>query len=272
MEAHRNRSARGIAAGFALALLPALTGASHRTTNFVVDAPSAEIARQVADHAEACRTSIAQAWLGHDLPTWTTPCPIKVKITRGEAGGLTSFGFARGKVSDQSMSVEGRLDRILASSLPHEVTHTIFAAYFGGPMPRWADEGASLLSEDQAEYRRHDKIVVDLIARRRNFPLESLFSAEEYPSDLMGFYGQGYSVSRYLVESGGRPRFLAFVKEGGKSGWDEATRKYYGLAGLHELDRAWRSWHKVNLDYRTNPGTSTPILVQAKPRSGAIGQ
>jgi hypothetical protein len=270
MEAHRNQSALAswVAAGLALALLPGLTGASysHRTTNFVVEATSPDVARQVGEHAEICRVSIAQAWLGHELPPWSTPCPIKVKITRGEAGGLTSFGFSRGKVSDQEMTVEGRLDRILASSLPHEVTHTIFAAYFGGPMPRWADEGASLLSEDQAEYRRHDKIVGDLIARRGNFPLESLFTAEEYPSDVMGFYGQGYSVSRFLVESGGRPRFLAFVKDGSNSGWDDAARKHYGLASSHELDRAWRSWHKVNLENRTRPGTSTPVLVEARAR------
>jgi hypothetical protein len=193
-----------------------------------------------------------------------------VKITRGEAGGLTSFGFRQGKVSDQTMSVEGRLDRILASSLPHEVTHTIFAAYFGGPMPRWADEGASLLSEDLAEFRRHDRIVVDLMARRGNLALETLFSAEEYPSDLMGFYGQGYSVARFLVESGGRPRFLAFVRDGSKSGWDDAARKHYGLAGTTELDRAWRSWHKVTMDNRKK--SAEAILVQAKPNTETPGQ
>ena len=27
---------------------------------------------------------------------------------------------------------------------------------------------------------------------------------EEYPSDLMGFYGQGYSISRFLIEMGGK--------------------------------------------------------------------
>ncbi len=157
-------------------------------------------------------------------PTWPAPCPIKVKITGGEAGGVTSFGFNRGKVSDQDMSVEGRLDRILASALPHEVTHTIFAAYFGGPMPRWADEGASLLSEDLRERQRHDQITIDLLNRRGDFPLSRLFRMEEYPSDLMGFYGQGYSISRFLVEMGGRPRFLKFVKDGLHSGWDLATR------------------------------------------------
>ena len=235
----------------ALALLPALAGASHRTANFVVEAPTAEVARQVGEQAEACRVSIARAWLGKELPAWSSPCPIRVKMTRGEAGGLTSFGFARGKVSDQSMSVEGRLDRILASSLPHEVTHTIFAAYFGGPMPRWADEGASLLSEDLREHRRHDQIVFDLISRRGNIPLDRLFTVEEYPDDLMGFYGQGYSISRFLVEMGGRPRFLAFVRDGSRTGWDAAARAHYGLAGVREVDRAWRSWHKVTP--RTGP-------------------
>ena len=159
----------------AMGILPFLTGASFRSANFAVDAPSREVAQRVAERAEACRTGIAQAWLGHDLPTWSTPCPIRVKLTDGEAGGLTSFGFNQGRVTDQSMTVEGRLDRILASALPHEVTHTIFASYFGGPMPRWADEGASLLSEDDRERRRHDKIALDLLARRGEIPLARLF-------------------------------------------------------------------------------------------------
>ena len=27
--------------------------------------------------------------------------------------------------------------------------------------------------------------------------------------------------------------------------WDAATRNHYRLADVRELDRAWRSWHKV---------------------------
>jgi hypothetical protein len=220
-------------------------GASFRTTNFHVEAPTPEAARAVAEHAEACRKEIARQWLGREMPPWPSPCPVKVKLTRGEAGGLTSFGFASGRVTDQSMSVEGRLDRILASAIPHEVTHTVFAAYFGGPMPRWADEGASLLSEDLRERRRHDQISIDLLSRRGELPLGRLFRIEEYPSDLMGFYGQGYSASRFLVEMGGRPRFLQFVRDGLHSGWDAAAKTHYGLADVRELDRAWRSWHTV---------------------------
>lgn len=263
---HRSRL---VLACWALLGLPSLMGASARTTNFAVEAPTADAARQVAERAEECRRTIALSWLGQELPNWPAPCPIRVKLTRGEAGGLTSFGFGHGRVTDQTMSVEGRLDRILASSLPHEVTHTVFAAYFGGPMPRWADEGASLLSEDLREFERHDGIVADLLRRRGNFPLGRLFTAEEYPKDLMGFYGQGYSVSRFLVEMGGRPRFLQFVRDGMRSGWDRAARDHYGLADLVELDRAWQTWHSWQQDtavaQRTAPRRLRAVALSATP-------
>jgi hypothetical protein len=244
--------------------VPFLAGASFRSPNFVVEAPSREVAQRVAEHAETCRVSIARAWLAHELPTWSSPCPIRVRLTSGEAGGLTSFGFNQGRVTDQTMTVEGRLDRILASALPHEVTHTVFAAYFGGPMPRWADEGASLLSEDQREKLRHDQIAVDLMARRGELPLARLFVIEDYPKDLMSFYGQGYSISRFLIEMGGRPRFLQFVRDGLKDGWDSATRVHYQLANVRELDRAWRSWHRVTL-LPGRAGATSEIMTARRP-------
>ena len=247
-------------AGLAL-FTPLLAGAGYQTRNFSVEAPTADAAKKVGDHAEACRKSLAIKWLGRELPTWAAKCPIRVTLTGGEAGGETSFSFSGGRVSDQRMKVEGRIDRILASSLPHEVTHTVFAAYFGGPMPRWADEGASLLSEDAREIGRHDNIVASLLNRRGEYPLGRLFVIEEYPSDLMGFYGQGYSVSRFLVEMGGRPRFLKFVKDGMNGAWDQAAKAHYGLADCRELDRAWRSWHTVVASERRDEGA---VVVRAQ--------
>ena len=248
MDARSGSTARLMSLRVALVVVglsPLLAGASFRSANFVVDAPTREIAQRVGECAEECRITIAKAWLGRELPPWQAPCPVRVVITQGEAGGLTSFGFQQGRVTDQRMTVEGRLDRVLASALPHEVTHTIFASYFGGPMPRWADEGASLLSEDGRELKRHDDIAVDLLARHGEIPLSRLFIIEDYPRDLMSFYGQGYSVSRFLVEMGGRPRFLRFIRDGLKEGWDTSIRAHYELANLRELDRAWKSWHRV---------------------------
>lgn len=277
MEALISRPALGRRVGPILALVgvvPFLAGASYsyKTPNFTVEAPTADAAKRIGDHAEACRKSVAVAWLGRELPAWRTRCPIRAKLTGGEAGGETSFAFAGDRVSDQKILVEGRLDRILASALPHEVTHTIFAAYFGGPMPRWADEGASLLSEDDREIQRHEQIVSGLLARRGDYALGKLFVIEDYPSDLMGFYGQGYSVSRFLIEMGGRPRFLKFVKEGTTKGWDAAARSHYGLADCRELDRAWRSWHTVVASTRqtgTDAGAESIVLrAQSPDREG----
>ena len=49
--------------------------------------------------------------------------------------------------------------------LPHEVTHTVFAYYFRCPLPRWADEGGAVLSEDDIELDKHDKIVRQILNR-----------------------------------------------------------------------------------------------------------
>src|SRR5262249_36733549 len=106
----------------------------------------------------------------------------------------------------------------------------------------------SLLSEDQRERQRHDQIAIDLLTRGGELPLARLFQIEDYPNDLMSFYGQGYSISRFLIEMGGRPRFLQFVRDGLKGGWDTATRAHYELSNVRELDRAWRSWHHVVLE------------------------
>ena len=271
MDAQSPRHGRRVAIGLALAMLTAAgpaRGASFRSANFAVEAPTAEAARRVGEQAETYRKSIAKAWLGRELAAWPAPCSIRVKLTGGEAGGLTTFDFAGGRVATQRMSVEGRLDRILASALPHEVTHTVFAAHFGGPMPRWADEGASLLSEDRRETDRHDRIAADSLARRAELPLARLFRMEEYPADpsgLMGFYGQGYSVSRFLIQMGGRPRFLRFVRDGEHSGWDAAARAHYGLADVQELDRAWRSWHQLLTAARPAPG---PLVVNLADEPG----
>ncbi len=201
-------------AGLSLLLVPVLAGASYRTPNFSVEAATPEAAKSVGDHAERCRRAIAKAWLGREVPNWGTPCPIRVQLTAGEAGGETNFDFAGGRVTHQQIRVEGRLDRILASALPHEVTHTIFAAYYGGPMPRWADEGASLLSEDRREMVRHDNIVLNLLNRRSEMSLGQLFQAAGLSQRPDGLLRPGV-LGEPVPGRDRRPAPLPPVREGG---------------------------------------------------------
>src|SRR5262249_6228776 len=46
-----------------------------QTTNFVVEAPSPQVAQEVAQYAEVYRKEKAVQWLGREMPTWPTPLP-----------------------------------------------------------------------------------------------------------------------------------------------------------------------------------------------------
>jgi len=217
-------------------------GASYRTVNFQVEAPTPQIAYQIATYAEAYRKQKALDWLGHEMPPWPEPCPVHVTVNMGGAGGATSFAFDRGRVLGQHMQIEGSLDRLLASVLPHEVTHTVFAFYYRTPVPRWADEGGAVLSEDEVERNRHDMLCRQILnTPGREIPLRRLFTLHDYPGDVMSLYAEGFSVSNYLVNSSNRPTFLAFVAHGMNYGWDSAVQTYYHYQNVDDLELAWKA-------------------------------
>ncbi len=214
-------------------------GASYRTPNFAVEAATPEIAKQVGDYAEHYRREKALQWLGREMPVWPQPCPIKVTITMNGSGGATSFVFRDGRVAGQTMHIEGTLERLLNSVLPHEVTHTVYAFHFRQPVPRWADEGGSVLSEDDIERQRHDALVRQILNNRRGMPLRRLFTLKEYPPEVLTLYAQGYSVTDFLVSLSSRPGFLNFVADGMRGDWDGAVRNHYRFNSVEELEQAW---------------------------------
>ena len=215
-------------------------GASFRTPNFVVEAPTPQVAQQIGQLAERYRREKAIDWLGREMPPWPEPCPIKVTVTVNGAGGATSFAFDRGRVLGQQMHIEGSLERLLNSVLPHEVTHTVFAFHFRQPVPRWADEGGAVLSEDDVERNRHDMLCRQILnTPGRAMPLRRLFSLKDYPSDVMALYAQGFSVSNFLVSTSSRPAFLNFVAQGMTQGWDGAVQAHYHYRSVEELEQAW---------------------------------
>jgi hypothetical protein len=222
-------------------------GATHRTTNFVVQAPTPQIAQQVGQWAEHYRKEKALQWLGQEMPTWGQPCPLTVHVTMDGPSGATTFNYGRdqsgrGMVLEQKMQIQGPLDRLLSSVLPHEITHTVFAYYFRCPVPRWADEGGSVLSEDDIERDRHDKIVRNILNQNRQIPVRRLFNLTQYPGDMssvMSLYAEGFSMSSYLVNRSSRQTFLQFVAHGMSHGWDSAAHTFYQHNSVEELEQAW---------------------------------
>ena len=222
-----------------LALPCSLIGATYTTQNFSVEAPTAEIARQIGERAEHFRREKALQWLGREMPPWGQRCPVKVTVTMGGAGGATSFAFDNGQILHQQMNIEGSLERLLNSVLPHEVTHTIFAYHFRCPVPRWADEGGAVFSEDDLERDRHDRMVRQILNSGRPIPLRRLLVLKDYPSEVMALYAEGFSVTSFLIGQSSRPAFLNFVADGMRGGWDSALQRHYQMKNVEELEQSW---------------------------------
>jgi hypothetical protein len=221
-------------------------GASTRTANFVIEAPTPELAEEIGKQAEHYRHDLAIAWLGSPMPNWTRPCPIHADVapTLG-AGGATSFVFDRGEVFDWDMRIQGSEERILDSVLPHEVTHTIFASYFRRPLPRWADEGACTTVEHASERNKQQVMLVNFLRTDHGIAFDKLFAMKEYPHDVLPLYSEGYSLARFLIDQGGRQEFLEFVGEGMKTeNWPAITKQHYGYASLQALQDQWLEWVK----------------------------
>lgn len=219
--------------------------ATYRTPNFVVQAPSQEVARKVGTVAEQSRQRLARQWLGHEMPRWNKPCRVRVKVGSYGAGGATSFAFDNGHVFGWDMRVQGSLERVLDSVVPHEVSHTVFATYFRRPLPRWADEGAATLAEHESEKQKQRNRLVRVLDRGRSIPLRKLFGMNEYPRGMdrvLTLYAQGYSLAEFLVQQGGRRRYLHFLEEALRDGWDRALQHYYDFSSVQALERRWNRW------------------------------
>jgi hypothetical protein len=218
------------------------------TANFHVYAPTQQIAQKVGEYAERWRREKALEWIGREMPRWGKRCPLQVTITPGGSSGETTFAFDNGSILDQNMQVSGSLERVLNSVLPHEITHTVFAYKFRAPLPRWADEGGSVLSEDDHERQKHDKLIRDYLAKgNQAYRLRTLMTMMQYPrsgEDVITLYAEGYSVVRFLVESSSKPAFLDFLGDAMQPqlGWDRALQKHYGLRNIEQLEQSWLKW------------------------------
>jgi len=225
--------------------LPTLA-ADYRTANFLVDAPTETLARRIGDAAEQYRHTLAVEWLGQPLPRWSRPCPIKAEVAPHlGAGGATSFVFDRGEVFNWTMTIQGSEERVLDSVLPHEVTHTIFASHFRQPLPRWADEGACTTVEHPVERARQHRLLIEFLTTGRGISFPQMFAMREYPADVLPLYSQGYSLARFLIDRGGRQKYVAFVADGlATDDWSAALAKFYGIRDVGQMQYVWLDWVK----------------------------
>jgi hypothetical protein len=219
-------------------------GAGYRTPNFVVEADTPELARQVGKAAEAWRSRLAKDWLGKELPTWPRPCHVSVRVSSAsDPSGQTRLVSDGRKATVQDMLLEGPQARILDSVLPHEMTHAVFATHFRGPLPRWADEGASTVVEHEVQRAQQERRVTEMLLSGSALSVGELFLADDARDHAWAMYAQGYSLTRFLLAQGGKQKFVGFLHEGvSGASWPEAVRRHYGFQSLQELQGQWLAW------------------------------
>lgn len=246
----RARAARRVAVftgwlGCALAVAPAaVSAAGVHTQNFEVRSDSEPAAQLVAERAEELRAALSREWLGEELPAWTQRCLVRVNTGAERLAGDTTYTLVPGRVVRWQMVLNGPLERIMETLLPHEVLHTILASHFRDAVPRWADEGAALSVEAEADRRRLWAQAGPQLLRGTHLPLSRLFAREQYPTDrdeLRAFYVQGAAVTEFLLLAG-KPRFLQFVQAGMQRGWEQAAADHYGFSDVASLEAAWLHW------------------------------
>lgn len=247
MEARINWAAGRAAvrrAAFLAAVLLVGTGAQSRSKNFIIETPDANFSHQVAQAAEKYRHDLAVEWLGEAMPNWAQPCVMTVQVgPHLGAGGATTFVFDHGEVFGWRMSIQGTPERVLDSVLPHEITHMIFASQFRQPLPRWADEGGATSVEHASEKSKHCQMLNQFLRTGRGIAFSQMFAMTEYPRDIMPLYAEGYSLAEFLIQSGGRRKYVEFIDDGLKSNdWPAAVRRHYGAKDLAALQNTWLAW------------------------------
>jgi hypothetical protein len=219
-------------------------GANYRTPNFSVDAATPELAQQVGSAAETWRRKLAIDWLGRELPAWPQRCHVAVRSAPHlPPGGRTRMLAEEGSATVWEMSLEGPLARILDSVLPHEMTHAVFATHFRRPLPRWADEGASTVVEAEAPRAEQQQRVTDILLSGTALTVAELLAADYEPENASAMYVQGYSLTTFFLDRGGKQKFVEFLDEGvNGAAWSEAVHRHYGFQSLGELQAQWLQW------------------------------
>lgn len=126
----------------------------------------------------------------------------------------------------------------------HELTHLVTAqAVSGGPYqslyPSWLNEGTSVYMQVSPNDVGYVDSLNQAIKSDKVIPLKSL-TAGTRTRNVGLFYGEGYSVVKYLVDTYGQEQFAAMIDAFNRTGvLDDAFTEAF-RANVNEVYRNWR--------------------------------
>jgi hypothetical protein len=241
--------------------------------NFVVLSRSREHdARATARACECWRRSLLAHWCsGSDQSCWSPKCEIVIHpgcqsyLAVVGQGGAQTFASSWIEFASNKKVAKRRIDvrgdgQLGFAALPHEMTHVVLADLLGGAQPpRWADEGMAILADSASKQSLHEHDLRDGLSRGLAFSAAELVTTDNYPhpSRVPTFYGQGASLTSFLVTRDKPPRFIEFLRASQERGYDRALQETYGIPNLRELERLWLAHRQ---EPQANPGATRLAL------------
>ena len=202
---------------------------------------------------EELRERLCAAWLGETPADWSCKCDVIVYPTTAsyvrqlgpgseQSSGCTSLKLHEGRVTVRRIDLRGDAVDWFSAALPHELTHAIVADRFSRTqIPRWADEGMSILAEPHDKQQRRHRQLEAAISSGGSFRAADLVAVRQYPTGPAreAFYGQSAALVHYLIERDSPSVFLDFVVRAERRGYDRALHDVYGIRSLADLDQRW---------------------------------
>jgi len=232
-------------------------GLAHNQ-NFIVTAPSQDLAQEVLKKADSLRKQIALDWLGEELPPNVGQTSIQVKLSESEDEAHTWL-IDNPKRRLHLMWLTTSKEKALGATLAHEIVHVVLATQFPGGLPTWAHEGAACFQDDQERVKRRTR-TIEWMAKTKNWPdLKKLLDASSIPAEDHAAFCVASSLTEYLLEHGDKAKFLEFAFASKTDGCGKALERVYSIRSVADLQTRWQDWVSERSARKSN---SPPAKIQ----------
>ncbi|WP_425398767.1 hypothetical protein [Aeoliella sp.] len=181
-------------------------------------------------------------------PTATTTIYLEIDDDRSSA--RTLIGTPEG---GHMMWLYGSEEEITGSLLDHELAHVVLASRFGDAMPIWANEGiASRYDNERRKTIRQQKLA-GFVAIESWPHLDRLLESE---IRQQWQYAAAESLTDFLIERGGRQKFVEFVADS-RGSVERALAAHYGIRSVSQLEHQWRAAVRKQVSRQQRPVAAT---------------
>lgn len=211
-----------------------------------------DLVEKVSNAAEAARIKATYKWFGINNEAWVPKCTLflhsncqnyaRATGVTGNSPGHTTIKNDDSHVVTRQIDIRCDLPNMISAVLPHEVTHAVLAGQFCPyQVPRWADEGIAVLSEQNDRVIMHRQHLIKFRQQGALLNLKELMEMQDYPprQQIKLFYAQSICLTDFLSKEKGPIAFTDFVRDGLKESYDASLKRHYSW-NFVDLEKRWQ--------------------------------